>query len=314
MKYFCFFLSCFLLAYQECLGALRGPGEAKVIALVTGATGRTGSLVFNELRKHEDTVEVRGLVRDRQKARERLDCGECEEADGIFEGDVTDPSSLQKAFVGVHRLVILTSAVPIPKEGKEGEWTYEEGGFPIDIDFNGVENQLTALTRYGGQHGVGGRGSPSPSPMQVVLVSSMGTTEPNSKLDLLGNGHALFYKTQGEAAVMSTGFPFTIVKPCALSNAPGRKMRLETGRHDGTKWSPPLISREDVGRVVSASVLSDVVAKEKRLWFDLCSVEGTPQEESELESFLISAEWGADSKRRRGERDTHPNTYTYTYS
>ena len=45
--------------------------------------------------------EVRGLVRDKAKARAVLDCGACEEAEGIYVGDVTaSTSSLQTPMAG----------------------------------------------------------------------------------------------------------------------------------------------------------------------------------------------------------------------
>lgn len=51
---------------------------------------------------------------------------------------------------------------------------------------------------------------------QVLLVSSMGTTEPDSFLDKLAGGHSLFFKLNAEAVVMSSNIPFTVVKPSGL--------------------------------------------------------------------------------------------------
>jgi hypothetical protein len=41
---------------------------------------------------------------------------------------------------------------------------------------------------------------------------------PDSPLDLLGNGHVLFYKLNSEAALMASGLPFTIIKPTGLTD------------------------------------------------------------------------------------------------
>jgi hypothetical protein len=50
--------------------------------------------------------------------------------------------------------------------------------------------------------------------LQVVLVSSKGTTTPDSALDLMGGGHSLFYKLQSEVFLMASEVAsFTIVKP-----------------------------------------------------------------------------------------------------
>jgi uncharacterized protein YbjT (DUF2867 family) len=54
--------------------------------------------------------QVRALVRNATKAKELLPCGDCGTEDGVFVGDVTDPSSLTAAFEGARRLVILTGA------------------------------------------------------------------------------------------------------------------------------------------------------------------------------------------------------------
>ena len=101
----------------------------------------------------------------------------------------------------------------------------------------------------------------------VILVSSMGTTTPNSFLDKLGDGHALFYKLQGgwwgyktlpkiggtcfrssfannnvkeyfccgtlgEADLMASGLAFTIVKPGGLLSTKGGKALLLAGHDD----------------------------------------------------------------------------------
>ena len=57
--------------------------------------------------------KVRGLVRSAAKAQEKLSCGECTTADGIFVGDVTKPDTLVDAMDGVKQLVILTCNQPL---------------------------------------------------------------------------------------------------------------------------------------------------------------------------------------------------------
>jgi hypothetical protein len=131
----------------------------------------------------------------------------------------------------VTRLIILSGSVPLKADN--GTYYFPPGGYPKDVDFNGVKKQVYCtltcsccrVPRY--LVYVSLWVSVVPNPVQVIaaqkagvkhvlLVSSMGTTTPNSFLDRLGNGQALFYKLNGEAALMSAGLPFTIVKPAGL--------------------------------------------------------------------------------------------------
>ena len=77
-------------------------------------------------------------------------------------------------------LVILSASVPL--KAANGSYYFPPGGLPIDVDYHGTQNQVVQAVQAGVRH--------------VVMVSSMGTTTPNSFLDLLGDGHALFYKLQ----------------------------------------------------------------------------------------------------------------------
>ena len=77
-----------------------------------------------------------------------------------------------------------------------------------DIDWHGSNNQVRAAMDAGVDH--------------ILLVSSMGSTEPNSFLDLLGNGHIVFFKLNGEIDLMGSGAPYTVVKPGGLLNDEGR--------------------------------------------------------------------------------------------
>jgi len=66
-------------------GAPLSNDQSRII-VVTGATGRTGSLVYENLKK-DPTFIVRALVRNATTARERLNCTKCDASDGIFVGD-----------------------------------------------------------------------------------------------------------------------------------------------------------------------------------------------------------------------------------
>lgn len=55
---------------------------------------------YKELKKR-GTVGVRALVRNAEKARALLGCGECGEDEGVFVGDVTKPGTLTAAMEGI---------------------------------------------------------------------------------------------------------------------------------------------------------------------------------------------------------------------
>jgi hypothetical protein len=204
-------------------------------------------------------VTVRGLVRNATKARDLLGCIKCDESEGIFVGDVTKKDSLAQAMKGATALAILTSAVPHCKHfWNPASCTYPKDAFPEDVDFKGGKNQVKAFAEAS-------NGAPGP----VVLCSSMGTTTPNSFLDKLGNGRIGFFKLNEEAFLMSSGVPFTIVKPCGLSDGKGGKHRLTVGHDDNMHQIPPMIPRADVARVMVEALLKPEEATGLR--FDLCS-------------------------------------------
>merc|ERR1711988_1786383 len=149
--------------------------DAQETILVTGATGRTGSLAYFQLKAAG--FNVRALVLNASNAAGILHCGNCAEKDGIFVGDVTAPATLIPAMANVTRLVITSAAAP--KCGiKEFGCKYPPGGTPKDVDWLGNKNLVLAAIAAGTQH--------------VVLLSSMETTVPDNFLDKLGHGWILF--------------------------------------------------------------------------------------------------------------------------
>lgn len=240
------------------LGAAAEAGSP--VVLVTGATGRTGSLLYRLLKDRK--VNVRGLVRNATKAREVLGCQKCDAAEGIFVGDLLQEETLLPAMEGATALAVVTSAVPVcsgpgfdPSQCK-----YPTGAKPVDVDFHGGKAQIEAFAKHG-------------KPGPVVLCSSMGTTNPDSFLEKLGDGHIGFFKLNEEAFLMSSGLPFTIVKPCGLSNDPAGQKELVVGHDDELHLEPPMIARSDVARVMAEALLKPQLAAGLR--FDLCSRVGT---------------------------------------
>ena len=77
--------------------------------LVTGAGGRTGRLVFEQLQQDASMSPV-GLVRSRKAAKALRKAGAA--GDEIVRGDVTDATVLAGAMAGCDGIVLCTSAVP----------------------------------------------------------------------------------------------------------------------------------------------------------------------------------------------------------
>ena len=251
--------------------ALAMADEQNATVLITGATGRTGSLLFNSLKAHR--VHVRAFVRSAEKAAEYLNCSKCDESEGIYVGDVNDTAALNHAALGVSAVAICAGV------SGNGSDTPEE---IVAVEFHGVQNTLAALAQPAN---VAARGI---SGLRIVLLSSMGTTEPNNP-DLV-----LFYKLQAEAFLGASGVPFAIVKPCGLLNTAGGSMKLLVG-HDDTllETRPPLISRADVAAVLEAALSYETSA----LRLDLCSEIGEPP--TDLHALLDEARYPWQQTGRR---------------
>lgn len=246
--------------------------------VVSGATGRTGSKIYDVMKRRK--LDVRAFVRNVTKARILLKCTKCDESEGIFVGDITEPDTMKSVMAGASALVIASSAEPTP--GPNGTFSYHKGAEPIDIDWKGAKNQLQAFAERSGADGRG----------HIALISTMGTQTPEDAKDKGFMDYISFYKLNFEAALMSSGVPFTIVKPCALDIAgtePGVK-ELVTG-HDNDllpKVTPPAIARGDVARVMVAAVEQPQVSA--GLHFDLCAESSsTPTTDADLGKVVQSA-------------------------
>jgi uncharacterized protein YbjT (DUF2867 family) len=234
--------------------------EGKTV-VVTGATGRTGSLLYKRL-KADGSWNVRALLRNQSKAKDILGCDKCDETEGIFVGDVTQPDSLKAVMTGAQVLAIATASVPIctgpPFLNK---CKYPEGAKPKQIDWLGTKLQVEAFAAAGGD----------PKAKRILYVSTMDTTVPNNFLDKVDNGYVSFYHLQAEAFIMNSGIPFTIPKACGLGDGVGGKKKLLVG-HDDASFSLALnhlIQRDDVAHVLAEAVRNPDVSSGLR--FDLCS-------------------------------------------
>ena len=145
--------------------------------LVTGAGGRTGRLVFEQLQQESD-VSPLGLVRSKKAIKALRKAGATESE--IIIGDTTDEESLAGAMAGCDGVVLCTSAVPkiLPlsivkllfkktvlrsKEPGRPQFKFGLGGTPEEVDWLGAKKQIDAAVEAGVNH--------------FVFVSSMGGTQ-----------------------------------------------------------------------------------------------------------------------------------------
>lgn len=227
--------------------------------LVTGATGRTGSIVVRKLLQQPEQFAVRAFGRSRNKAEEMFDAEL-----PVFVGDIRKPETLKSAIAGCDALVILTSAMPQMQGMSESG--QPQMGFPPDempeaIDYHGQVNQIEAAKAAGVAH--------------IVLVGSMGGTDENHMLNRIGNANILIWKRKAEQHLIDSGIDYTIIHAGGLQDQPGGRRELLVGDHDELlKHSSPSLPRADVAELV-VQALQEPAARNKA--FDVIS---KPEEES----------------------------------
>ncbi|ONM10952.1 NAD-dependent epimerase/dehydratase [Zea mays] len=166
--------------------------------LVTGAGGRTGQIVYNKLKERSEQFVARGLVRT-EESKQKIGA-----AGDVYVADIRDADRLAPAVQGVDALIILTSAAPKmkpgfdPSKGGRPEFYYEDGMYPEQVDWVGQKNQIDAAKAAGVKH--------------IVLVGSMGGTNPNHPLNSMGNGNILVWKRKAEQYLADSGIPYTIIR------------------------------------------------------------------------------------------------------
>ena len=226
--------------------------------LVTGATGRTGSLVLKKLRDEPDKFKAIGLARSQNKVEELFGSTE-----GFVIGDIKDRSSLDSAIKDCDALVILTSAVPKmvtpPTQGQRPEFEFAPQGLPEEVDWLGQKNQIDAAKDAGVKH--------------MVLVGSMGGTNPNHPLNRIGNANILVWKRKAEQYLMDSGIDYTIIRAGGLLDKQGGVRELLVSKDDELLNNPPggiptSIPRADVASVV-VRALNEPNARNKA--FDIIS-------------------------------------------
>ncbi|AFZ43751.1 NAD-dependent epimerase/dehydratase [Halothece sp. PCC 7418] len=228
--------------------------------LVTGATGRTGSIVLKKLRQNPD-LNAFGFARSEAKIKEIFGSSE-----GVYIGDIRDKNSLEPAIQNCHVLIIVTSAVPQmkepPKEGERPEFMYPEDATPEIIDYQGQVNQIDLAQEAGVDH--------------IILMGSMGGTNENHPLNKLGNGNILIWKRTAEEYLIDSGIDYTIVRAGGLINEPGGQRKLLVGKHDTLlNRESPTIPREDVAELIVQALM---IPEARNKAFDVVSEAASPEE------------------------------------
>lgn len=242
--------------------------------LVTGATGRTGSLTLQKLRQYPQEFEAIGFARSKSKIKELFGS-----TDGFFLGDIKDKVALEQAMKGCQALIILTSAIPHmtspPKPGERPSFDFEPGGMPEAIDYEGQRHQIDGAIAAGVE--------------QIVLVGSMGGTQLNHPLNQIGQGNILVWKRRAEEYLINSGVDYTIIRAGGLLDQPGGQRELLVSKQDlfltqTPNGIPPSIPRADVAEV-AVQALREPEARNKA--FDLIS---KPPEDS---STTVSQDFAA---------------------
>ncbi|KAG8376906.1 hypothetical protein BUALT_Bualt09G0112900 [Buddleja alternifolia] len=210
--------------------------SSKSTVLVTGAGGRTGQIVYKKLKERSDKYNAKGFVRS-QESKEKIGGH-----DDVYIGDIRNIETIVPAVQGIDALIILTSAVPKmkpgfdPTKGGRPEFYYEEGSFPEQVDWIGQKNQIDAAKAAGVK--------------QIVLVGSMGGTNPNHPLNSLGNGNILIWKRKSEQYLADSGIPYTIIRAGGLQDKDGGLRELLVGKDDELlQTETKSVPRADVAEV-----------------------------------------------------------------
>lgn len=224
--------------------------------VVTGAGGRTGGLIVKQLLEKADNSVV-GTVRSKASSSklhfdaEKATLVELDLAAAAAAANEADNAALKEfaaALQGADALVICTSGVPqikysslfgviagrlIGRKNMPG-FTWKKGELPEQIDWLGQKVQIDAAKAAGVK--------------QVVLVSSMGGTDPNHFLNKMGdNARILDWKRKAEQYLIASGVPYTIIHPGGLIDEAGGAKQLVLGVDDTLlENNPRNIPRADV--------------------------------------------------------------------
>lgn len=239
---------------------------SRMRVVVSGAGGKTGSLVYNKLVDTKQ-FEVVGLVRNLHTSRKLSEHGT------VLEVDTTDATKVESAFQGADLAVLCTSAVPkinrwslvkvivLRLFGRKvlPEFYFARNGDPCNVDWLGAKNQIDAAIKAGVKH--------------FVFLSSMGGTDPDNILNSFGrtkddpkSGRILQWKRKAEEYLIQSGLPYTMLHPGMLTDEPGGQGEILLGVDDQLmKSSDRSIPREDVADAIVGALLVGSAARNRSI-------------------------------------------------
>ncbi|KAG1657167.1 hypothetical protein FOA52_012282 [Chlamydomonas sp. UWO 241] len=238
--------------------------------VVTGAAGRTGALVLKKL-VASDKYEPRAVVRSEQSKAKVVGMGVKDT--NVFFADVAAgrPSDYAKAFEGADAIVVATSGVPqivyfsliavfwaklTGGAPARPQFTWKEGQMPEQVDWIGQKAQFDAAKAAGVK--------------RVILVGSMGGTQPENPLNKLGDGNILMWKRKAEEYLIASGLDYTIIHPGGLKDDEGGARQLLLGVDDTLlERKERSIPREDVAELCVQCLALPEASKRS---FDVISV------------------------------------------
>lgn len=252
--------------------------SSTLTVVVTGAGGRTGALAVKKLLQQPEKFAVRAVVRGSKSKGKVIEMGVKESE--VFEVDVAAgrAGDYAAAFASVDAVILATSGVPQLKPlslikvfwakltGQTGvgpDFDWKEGQFPEQVDWLGAKAQVDAAQAAGVK--------------RVVVVGSMGGTQPDNMLNKLGNGNILLWKRKAEQYLIKSNLAYTIIHPGGLLDEPGGKRKLLLGVDDVLlKRKVRSIPREDVADLCVQSLLCEAAANRA---FDAISIPVDSEEE-----------------------------------
>lgn len=273
----------FLILSNQVLALASNGGFASATipskVLVTGASGRTGQIVFEALLRNPG-FEPKALVRSESSAQKLRKAVEGVRLDQIVVCDVTDLRSENDppgGLEGVEAMVICTSAVPVVSkmsvakallavpinlirrkkavDFRSFKFVWKGGQYPEKVDYDGQCAQIDLAKKLG--------------MAQVVVVGSMGGTDPGNFLNSIGknkdgsgNGDILLWKRKAEKYLVDSGLDYTIIHPGGLIDTPAGEEDFVIDVNDVLlKSEKRSISRADVASLCVAALTVGVGKK-----------------------------------------------------
>jgi len=223
------------------------------LVLVVGATGKSGPLLIQELLANGH--QVRAMVRNPKKAEGLFD-----DSVEVVIADLTDKDSLIAAVKEVDGIISAAGAQMKGKGNNSAE----------SIDYQGIKNLVEVSSEAGVK--------------KVVLLSSMGVTQPDHFLNRIAN-NVLQWKLKGENALRDSGLNYTIIRPGGLSDKPRPEQTFQFFQGDKRKGGSLL--RKDSAKLCVAALFSTNTDKKT---FEVMTVTGPATPDLEVEFRKLKAD------------------------